>query len=76
MCDCLQQVMDKMGCDLPFEQPLYLEPATHEWKVHKWAVKLMKRTPSGGVSKRGQRMLFLNFCPICGKAFEEKDNGK
>jgi len=73
MCDCLQQVIEKTGCELPFCQPMTINRETLKFECGRWAVEMHKRTKSGNVSKLGGKTLFLAYCPVCGEKFEDEE---
>lgn len=62
-CGILEQLADDY--DFPFFEPLVISEKTKDIEVRGWAIKLLRKTPSGGISKKGATV-FLNFCPFCG----------
>jgi hypothetical protein len=63
-CGVLEELASKF--DLPFEQPLLLKG--RELVVGGWAVRLLKKTPVGSISKKGSSFITLSYCPFCGQA--------
>lgn len=56
--------------DLPFDRPILLRDG--QLKVGAWSVRLLKKTPSGRISKKGSASIILNFCPFCGQDLEKE----
>lgn len=73
MCDCLDR-LEKNGelLDLPFERPILLT-SHHQLKVGRWAVRLMRKTAAGRPTLSKSKLVFLNFCFICGASMLDEE---
>ena len=73
-CQALEELRHEY--DWPFVNPLVVgtDPAGEYFEValERLALKMIKLTPMGNVSKRGQSTFLVNFCPICGERLSEK----
>ena len=67
-CDAIEQVMDQFA--FPFYTPILIDRTTLEMKAgNRPAIKLLKATPAGNISKRGGGTLIMSFCPLCGTEY-------
>ena len=53
-----------------FCRPMAINITSGGFKCSQWAVSLIKLTKAGNVSKKNGPLVFLNFCPFCGKELE------
>lgn len=70
-CGLIEEVASKF--DLPFERPFLV--GSLDFEVGGWALRLLKLTPAGNISKKGGAFIFLNFCLFCGATLREP-NGR
>lgn len=66
-CNCLELLRKQLGIDGPFYRPVSIDWDTGDMKVTGWAVRTYKKTKAGNISEKGQRVMLLTYCPICGE---------
>lgn len=73
-CGVMQEILDKF--DGPFYHPIYWDKE-HGLRGERLGVKLYNLTPSKkSIASKGQAVLFLNFCPVCGKDIRPEREGE
>lgn len=68
-CGGLEKIRER--AELPFEQPIWIEPETHNLRCDGWAVRLLNRTQSGNISRKSAGVIFLTYCPFCSAKLPE-----
>lgn len=71
-CGVFEKITEE-GFDFPFEKPLYIDRDAKDLKIGDMAVWLFKKTSSGRISQseKNTMMLYIEFCPFCGKGLRE-----
>ena len=67
-CEAIEQVMDKFG--YPFYVPILINRDSLKMQAgNNPAIKLLKMTPAGNISKKGGSTLIMSYCPLCGTEY-------
>ena len=68
-CQMMDEVLEQFP--LPFYRPVVINSTTLNLEVASMGVTLYKKGKAGNPIKTGHTVVFLNYCPWCGKKLRE-----
>lgn len=62
----------------PFDRPIVFSIAKSSMDALDWAIRMLYRTPNGSISQKVGPIMFISYCPFCGKklpsAIDQSEN--